>query len=273
MPLALSRQKSGRSVPKVRRQKTEVKSARAVWRLRKGAAAHWGSSQMIWSMTPRTQAAKAMTPKKRILSVLDRHHWISRRWMMVWNWARKPLLVRNVLPWVLCRAVRKLNRFSDELDESLSLPISESNALSFVTCSCKDRRYSRNSCFVTTSMSGPAMQWKSSSTTSSSGFVPSHRASSRSSSPSSITPFLSVSMLFHSSSNAPAKLARSSSVVQRRTLSDMRWGLKSRLSHMSKSMDGWNLPLFWFSTSPEITSMNQSAGFSLAGISKPMCSK
>mmetsp|Transcript_117990 Transcript_117990/g.313938 ORF Transcript_117990/g.313938 Transcript_117990/m.313938 type:complete len:274 (+) Transcript_117990:664-1485(+) len=273
MPPALSRQKRGRSAPKIERQKTEVSSASAVWRLRKGAAAHWGSLAMTASMTPRTTAAKAMTPRNIMRSVLLRHHWMRRRWSRTWNCDAQLRRPRMMLP-DLVRAGFTMTSDAESMEESLSLAL-ESSSISRITASCRRSRYSRNSGFVTTSASRPAISAKSVSTTSSSGFPPWRRESSLSSSPSSTTPLPSASMTFHSSSSAPDSAARSSMMVQRRTRLEptCALGQKSRCSQRSKSIWGWNLGSLRFSTSPEITSMNQSAGFSSSGISKPSCSK
>mmetsp|Transcript_7852 Transcript_7852/g.18025 ORF Transcript_7852/g.18025 Transcript_7852/m.18025 type:complete len:227 (-) Transcript_7852:699-1379(-) len=90
-----------------------------------------------------------------------------------------------------------------------------------------------------------------------------------------MTPSPSRSILFHSSSSLLDRAARSSFFVHCRPFDAVRWtsGESWCCSQRSKSIGGWKLGIFSFWTSPEITSMNQSAGFSSAGILKPMLSK
>mmetsp|Transcript_104901 Transcript_104901/g.338264 ORF Transcript_104901/g.338264 Transcript_104901/m.338264 type:complete len:279 (+) Transcript_104901:580-1416(+) len=274
-PLELSRQKTGRSEPNTPRQKTEVRSAKAVWRFRYGSAAHGCSSQRKVSMMPKTKAAKTMTPRKRPRCLLLRHHWIRRRWSSSSACILQPRWPRPNFPPDLefgengCSQT-KVNSPSEE-----SLQLSSLVLVSpVVTTSCRPTRKLRKACLDTTSSCGPVMRPKRSATTSLSGSWPSSIVSSLKSSVSSRTPFPSWSILSHSSSSFEAKAARSSATVHRRPRSrEVVSTAVPCFSQRSKSIGGWNFGIFRFGTSPEITSMNQSAGFASAGISKPILSK
>mmetsp|Transcript_36393 Transcript_36393/g.104642 ORF Transcript_36393/g.104642 Transcript_36393/m.104642 type:complete len:262 (-) Transcript_36393:287-1072(-) len=161
------------------------------------------------------------------------------------------------------------------------------NTSSSATSLLRLHKYSKN-CFLVTAFSpSPAMRPMSTCTTSGPGAQEAQCASNPPSSEASMTPSPFASTRFHSSSNFCQRTALSSSAVTvrlRQPSSKISCELAgaapppSRSPSLpsrqrSKSFSGLKLGIFSFWTSPLNTSMNQSDGFSLCGISKPNLSK
>mmetsp|Transcript_104866 Transcript_104866/g.301782 ORF Transcript_104866/g.301782 Transcript_104866/m.301782 type:complete len:202 (-) Transcript_104866:265-870(-) len=74
MPLALSRQNTGWSAPKICKQKIDIKSAKAVCKFSKAMQLHFGKSSTTLSRIASTMAPRTRAPTKRPRWGFKRHH-------------------------------------------------------------------------------------------------------------------------------------------------------------------------------------------------------
>mmetsp|Transcript_22366 Transcript_22366/g.61983 ORF Transcript_22366/g.61983 Transcript_22366/m.61983 type:complete len:301 (+) Transcript_22366:589-1491(+) len=280
-PLALSRQKRGLSMPKSRSEKTALRSARAVWRLRYGSADQSLTWQMNLSMVERISAARTTTPRKSRRSSFPRHHCTNCRCSRMASWPPKPEYVRALL----YDEEPMLKMLDAPSRRALSLPVEAPSGCCAMSrgpsssgwsagprkMSSSPRRYSMKSCFCRSLAPGGVIPSNNWCTTSRSGSPPRSRPRSWHSSSSSREPFPFASICPHSASRWPAVTARSSPIVQPRD--GLGAGSAFRSSQSLNSISLLKSAIFEFGTSFEITSIIQSAGFSSAGMLKPRLSK
>mmetsp|Transcript_67866 Transcript_67866/g.190083 ORF Transcript_67866/g.190083 Transcript_67866/m.190083 type:complete len:270 (-) Transcript_67866:1049-1858(-) len=267
-----------------------------VWRLSKAMALHFGVSTNQRSNTAKTTPPNTSAAAKSERCRFMRHHCTNRLNINVWSCCVKPGVSRfkptsgssGMLP-------TRPNSTSFEApvsSESPSLSSSSSGKMTVRVCGPKaprlssstkvgslatslprEMRWSKNCRLVTDTAPLPAMRTMSSLTTSGLGSSMEHSPSNQESSTLSTTPSWFLSTLFHSSSNMCARMLWSSALLTFRHraqvssvdawLSPAVWPLDF---HKSKSMAGLKSGNDGFWTSPDSTSINQSAGLSFCGI-------
>mmetsp|Transcript_105333 Transcript_105333/g.250764 ORF Transcript_105333/g.250764 Transcript_105333/m.250764 type:complete len:271 (-) Transcript_105333:1338-2150(-) len=266
MPLALSRQKTARFSPKTCSEDTAMSNARPIRAMRRllGMSMVSGPSlPLCIRPMPRPQSTTSATSTS--LRLLSRMNCARRRCSNMQHWRHSPGL-----------------GCAKELDFSKpsasSLRTSSLTRILFSCCPSALPSFARvtprkawtkftMSCFVAKSL--PVEIFLSISATASGcgSFSPQVCNKSRSSWPS-MEPEASRSILSHSSSMALTSTAESSSAVKLRRA----WSRRMEslfFPQSSKSIAGLKSAIRSLGTTPDSTSISQSAGFSESGISKP----